>query len=544
MTADSAAPATAPLLLLASLTPAVFEMNAFRVLGVPVTATAREIEREVERAQMQAEFGDGGALPKGATHSGPASLRRAANADEWREARQRLTQPEQRIVDEFLWFWPLRPADGATDVALGRLGEGDLQSAIDLWQSALSDPVVASAARHNLAIAWFAHALDAGLPTTPPPLPGTAAREDANATAGDRINRWWAASVVHWRETLADEEVWSRVSERIRQLDDPQLTTGFGRRLREGLPQALIRLHAQLGLDRVEDGAAPAAAEAQARWIESYHFAEGVVIGTLEEFLAPLKTRLENACNTLLTDSETTPANGVANARRLLAEHTQAVSVVDAFLPPENLFRMRVHDRLALSASGCLAEEINPSRQWDRWIEFMPSLLGLAVGEVARTKLKENLGQLKTLREEQQLYETCWFCEREAGVAALAKCFDHHKVTAREGTTVRYQTRAIKVPYCASCQKAHARIGMMATWLFVFAGGLGFFVAQAVVRPVGSAILFAFAFACLACAVLHLVHRAKMAKPIKPAYAASKHPLLALSRKEGWVLGAKPPNTT
>ena len=160
-------------------------------------------------------------------------------ADEIREALQRLREPEYRLIDEFFWFWPNELSDGKAEAAMQALWQGDDRRAIDLWRSQELAQDEGYVARHNLAVAYHLRVIDSE---------NTLVEEAATAEQQRNIENGWQEALARWEKIATDEQLWGRVSERIRQLDDPRLTTGFGRRIRGSLPEALDKVNGQVRL--------------------------------------------------------------------------------------------------------------------------------------------------------------------------------------------------------------------------------------------------------------------------------------------------------
>lgn len=140
--------------LLRAATPELYRRNAFRLTGLPVTVTAREIARQADKLKMLAEV-DGHAAQQLTILDGAEP----PSHDDVREAVQRLKNVESRAIDEFFWFWPEdweRP-DG--DEAIRALSNNDLDGAYSLWleRHAEESSVVAS---HNLAVLYHMRALE------------------------------------------------------------------------------------------------------------------------------------------------------------------------------------------------------------------------------------------------------------------------------------------------------------------------------------------------------------------------------------------------
>jgi hypothetical protein len=74
----------------------LYRNNAFRITGLPIDATNREIAKHVEKLKMMAELGQTQIGEKSAFGLNPPPT-----TDDIREAIQKLKDPELRVIDEF-----------------------------------------------------------------------------------------------------------------------------------------------------------------------------------------------------------------------------------------------------------------------------------------------------------------------------------------------------------------------------------------------------------------------------------------------------------
>src|SRR5436853_287036 len=107
-----------------------YERNAFRVTGLPVTASARDISRFAERIELQQRLR---ATSQPIGHPAFRS-QEPPTIDDLGEALRRLREPEQRLIDEFFWFWPQHWDQAHSDAALNALTTCDAERASALWR--------------------------------------------------------------------------------------------------------------------------------------------------------------------------------------------------------------------------------------------------------------------------------------------------------------------------------------------------------------------------------------------------------------------------
>jgi hypothetical protein len=158
------------------------------------------------------------------------------DTDSARAAFQRLAIPDQRLIDEFFWFWPHSPGADAEDDALQAAVAGDTDAAILAWAQRESRPAEHSIATHNLAVVYHMAALDLEL---------------AGALSKSQLalrDSYWAQAYERWAQLLRRPAFWRRLGERVEALDDPRLTSEDADRLHQSLPFALFLINARLAV--------------------------------------------------------------------------------------------------------------------------------------------------------------------------------------------------------------------------------------------------------------------------------------------------------
>src|ERR1700730_17713431 len=175
----------------------LFRKNAFRITGLPVDATARDLAKHAEKLKVLAELGQD-------PHPTAAfPLRPSATLEEIRSAIQKLKDPERRLIDEFFWFWPQTFGQSQSDAAIEALQEGHLQTAADIWMSRRKDSTEGIVARHNLALIFHIEALD---------WENHCLRDEVDAKRRAEITEYWKAAFYRWSQVLTKEQLWENVT--------------------------------------------------------------------------------------------------------------------------------------------------------------------------------------------------------------------------------------------------------------------------------------------------------------------------------------------
>jgi hypothetical protein len=127
----------------------VFRHNAFRITGLSVDATTREIRKHGDKLKMMEELDQ-----RHTNHTSIFALKPPPTTYQIREALRRLEDPETRMVEEFFWFWPEQFGRREIDAAIQALLSGDCNTASKIWGVRESSHTNGTVAMHNSAILW------------------------------------------------------------------------------------------------------------------------------------------------------------------------------------------------------------------------------------------------------------------------------------------------------------------------------------------------------------------------------------------------------
>ncbi|MBK9544234.1 MAG: hypothetical protein IPO49_18290 [Bacteroidetes bacterium] len=104
--------------------------NPYRILGLPLTATEREIAKQINTLATYAEMGKTKSLASDFPFLTPVD--RTPYAIE--EAKKQIEQSESKLLYSLFWFWKNNSAD---ELALEVLKEGNTSKAIAIWEKSV-----------------------------------------------------------------------------------------------------------------------------------------------------------------------------------------------------------------------------------------------------------------------------------------------------------------------------------------------------------------------------------------------------------------------
>jgi hypothetical protein len=372
----------------------LYERNIFRITGLPVDATAKEVARQAQKLQMMEEMG--GALTPAAFPLNPPP-----STQQIRQALARMKEPEHRLVDEFFWYWPETFGESRSDPAIEALLAGEGQKAINIWVDRENEGSVT--AIHNLAVMfhmfavdWTNHHVSSQLALSPQETQETALAPQKSRVAilddgrDEKIKGYWKDAFDRWEQLADSDDLWEVVKSRVRSLGDEALTIGFVRRMRSILPQAFDRINAEAALKFGEQG--------QMDWTEfhvalmrSTHQGQDDVDRTAELVLAPTKKRVEQRLSAAQNDSTNHPENGTQIAIELIGHCKPLMTLFDLFHGADYHQRTDLFDEVAKTVADVLIAYQCATGDNKTFVEILQHGLEFATGLQIRERLIENI---------------------------------------------------------------------------------------------------------------------------------------------------------
>ena len=177
------------------------------------------------------------------------------------------------------------------------------------------------------------------------------------------LSKDWRTCFKWWEELADNETLWSLVSNRIRIIDDPRLTTGFARRLRATLPEAICTINAMLAIDFAERDKVPHATE-HINYMKETHQWKDNIPKILSLVTKPHKVRVTSAIEKATSITQKQPDQAAKEANELLQAISEPLKVIQTILPPEDHERIDLCDTVA---EACLTCQIAYARESEDW---------------------------------------------------------------------------------------------------------------------------------------------------------------------------------
>lgn len=496
--------------LLQDVGPETYRENAFRITGLAVNASTRDIRRQTEKLEVMARLG--------ATSDATVPfLGDPADITAMRQATQRMRDPVRRLADELFWFWPL---DGIEDTAMAALRRGDTNAALQSWRDVKSGPAKAIA-RHNLAVLAHARALD----------------HDGFDAAGRTL---WKDAYTHWRAVAGDDAFWRRLEARVRELSDPRLDPTTARRTRQALPSALLSISGRLAVQAYRDGRGSDAAEHIAL-MRASGFRAATVEDVLHRLVEPDAARIRTSGETAEQAVGADPSQGGEATTRFLDQADPLLGLLTATLAEDDPVLRGARDEVAGRVMRCAVGYGNATDDWRTTRELLERAQPIAMTPSVRDRIESNL---ETVRAN-LTYGMCWFCgdnRADQSAAYEVKMYGdvERPFTGSYAGRVSWKKLTVSVPRCATCNAAHGHR---------YNGLLGLGCVTNVVLTALAIWLFAtghpatgFALLVLDFFVFRAAVRARPPEP-QPKDLPSVRDFTPIRERldEGWLFGEKPP---
>jgi hypothetical protein len=387
-------------------TPEVYQSNAFRILGLTVTATAAEVNKKKERLKKSLKFG---------ADSDDKSLfsrvPRPSLEDIDRAAHYILGEPPNWLIDELFWFF-VSEGDGE-DKGVRMLRESNVKGALDYWATLPRDTELAAIAVHNAAVLNHLLALDLELVLD----------NEQRSSWQRQLDNYWSESYLNWWRVTNDDLLWDWLSKRVRQLveqlGDRRLTTGAVRRVRLALPAAIVAIGAKVAVRAATAKDVDLAeVERHVSYLSYSNFDPGMIASVLEREAIPLKERVRSLCQAMPAASKAAPDHANQLAHRLLADTCKILQAISALLGDGHQISESACNSVARVVRDCLIDFGNATDDWQECCGLLEQARALARDTALREKIERDLRQanenLRWKRAEPAVEEIKTLCESVA----------------------------------------------------------------------------------------------------------------------------------
>lgn len=360
--------------MMEACTLALYQKNIFRVTGLPVDATSKEVSRQAQKLQMLEEMGGAAAGPQPAF-----ALTVPPTTDEIRNALSRMKEPEKRIVDEFFWYWPEEFGASKADPAIQAMLAGDTEAAVRLWRD--REKMGSHVAQHNMAIMYHMYAVD---------WTNYHVSADLDPGLDEQIKGYWRKSFERWEPLIESDELWDMLKERVRSLNDEALTTGFVRRMLKQLPVALDRVNAEAALLLAEQGRMDWA-KFHVNFMRETHSGLDDVDSTAELVLSPTRRRVEQHLESCSAQFRKSAQRSTESVQMLIQQCRPLLGLYDLFHGKDSHQRSELFDHVADQITSILVAYQGKTGDDAGCVALLKQALDFASGSRVRERIIQNI---------------------------------------------------------------------------------------------------------------------------------------------------------
>ena len=514
----------------------VYNDNIFHLLGIPTTATQRQIRRRKEDIESAHEMGDAAWKREFCHLMGTRSVPTFAEVD---EAFGHLSDPEYRIVSEFFWVWPMDEDDATVMDLLG----GNRSAAIQTWgQVASGQGRKSLVAQHNLAVLYHFYAIDAERQV----LDGDGS---APADFHKAICDYWEKAFGHWAGLVGDDDFWGIFEERMRAFDDPRLTGGFARRFRRQFPIAVDSMNARLAAEYVRHGK-PHEAQRHVGYMHKPIGGPDDAQEALRLLFEPIEGRVGQLIDMYAEKASKDPSKGFHCANELLDETDESIRLGDFFWQngtgAVKAAMARLLSRVAAACNGFQVSYGNKTERWEDCLAILKRIQPLACTQEIKDVIKSNIEAVESNIRIAQLTTRCWFCGKDHATESRDVSLYGEVVREYWSNRVRWKQTSVNIPICACCKRRERELSVTvakSTWLVGIACAVFFFV-LALVRNEGFPSMIGGFFLGTLVVLFAWLLVDKLAEEMVLGHArkVKSFPTVAKLLAEGYSFGKKPPN--
>lgn len=304
----------------------LYRRNVFRITGLPLDATARQIHRGKEEALMRARLASG---------TGDAD----DEADAVKDAFEAIRNPLLRLIHELLWA-PV-----------------DVETAVDRHRTA---------DRHRRLLENApAHTMDLS--------PELAER--------------WTDAVNGWLTIFDDEDIWQHARTRVQEIDDPRLTPKTIRRLRMRLPRHLAQVHVDLAVAAI-DIRRDRFAWWQMKLLRTTNFDDNLLRSVLRESIRRAESDITDKVARAKDELQRTTSAKIG--RTLHKETTATRKKVTLLLGREDPVTISLDTQVALTLNQCAVNVFELQKDIQGALKLLRSAYQMAIDDDTATLIDDN----------------------------------------------------------------------------------------------------------------------------------------------------------
>lgn len=419
---------------------AVYEKNAYYLLGVPVGLSGRKLKRKLQDLQDIGAMG-GNEWEREFDKYLLGSCK-VPDSSDVNDLVERIKDPEFAITEAFFWFWPVSELD---DPALVAISAGERDAAYREWRTlAVKSTKESVIAKHNLAVLFHYYAIDAEAQRLSE-LKGTSAKSFLNV-----LDQYWRTAFKYWEELVDDDTFWDAFLDRVKAIDDPRLDEKFVTEFRREFPIAFDNINGDFLAEYARKGKLEDAKRHFTYMTETMSDSDDVD----ESLNVAFKQQIDKIRLLIKRCADKDkPEEGMKDIRALLDTSNPLFNVFRYLLPPTNRVRRDLMNDVAKACHDRLPSYANKTDDFDGALTIERDLYSLAESPSLKNNIQKSITQLEGIIQSRRDADTCWYCKtyRKGTPRKVVKMYGELAPDLSQFGRVSYSTRQVQVPVCARC---------------------------------------------------------------------------------------------
>lgn len=365
-----------------------FIHNSYRILGMPVTASIKELTKRgnfIEMAQRT-----GAEIPFGKQPILP--VKAVLTDDDDNFAMQRLENPEHRILDIFFWFWPVELNSPINDPALTALMENDENRAISAWKENLSTNTNIGICNHNLALYYLLSAIKGESENLSEQL------QNSNEISSS----YWDLALHYWGQTLEIESIWDFLITYINIIGDNRVKTGYSRKIKSQLPVILSALMGKFAIKYVDQGHV-FEVERLVNIIQASSFEPGQIETGLSLAGKQLEDRIKKYIQIAKATTESTPAAS-SEIIEILLRNCESILHPIKLLYNHSRKADSLNNLVALAGYDTVNSYATKTDEWGKAIDFLEKFKNISKNKSTIQKIESLISDAKEFVSNKDYY--------------------------------------------------------------------------------------------------------------------------------------------
>lgn len=353
----------------------IISNNAFRVLGLPVNSSEKQIVSQYDELLALNKIGKVPAF---------------SNDFEWiskpdrseesiRKAFHVLQTPERKIEHMIFWFWE---HDEIDKMAISSLSEGKISQAINIWEQAVDrkgkNPIYYLKNLASLSFACLAVNIEKNIVDT---------------IAGLK------KCIDFWGDLLGMPQFW-------KELERQSLISHLSLNERDDIKVDILRhIHSAIHpFIEIESDAGTEIKKKYLNCLASSKFPDSARLHIIALYLSPISSEIMNACEKAKEVRSTAPKDALVAAEKLIEITQKPLGIIKSLLSEEEESIISLHDEVIKEVSQCC---ICYSNEADNLNNVKPILLRakeVAMGSSAIDRVENDLAKVDEIIEKRKEY--------------------------------------------------------------------------------------------------------------------------------------------